>query len=222
MIKSEHVSSNVKVTLEDLGKGPRPYAPAKLAHFVIKTPRLDEMVWWYTTVLDGIVAYQDKMVTFITYDEEHHRVALLRLPRLFRIPGVVWSKHRKFWGIDHIAFSYDSLDRLVASYRRLANIGILPVWAINHGPTTSMYYEDPDGNRLELQVDNFDSQGELLAWLNGGDFDDNPIGVNFDPDVLEAKLARGVSHAELAKRGSATPDGQKPKAGYRTLRWKTL
>lgn len=221
-MKTNTSASKVQVSLDDLDRLPRPFAPAKLAHVVMKTPRMDEMVRWYTTVLDGTVTFQDKMVTFITYDDEHHRVALLRLPGLMRIPGVVWGKYRKFWGIDHIAFTYDSLDRLIANYRRLANVDILPVWTINHGPTTSMYYEDPDGNRLELQVDNFATHEDLLAWLESGEFDENPIGVNFDPEILEAKLMRGVPLEELINRGSATPVGHKPKAGIRTLNWRTL
>jgi len=207
---------------EDLDRGPRPFAPAKLAHVVIKTPRMTEMAAWYTTVLDGIVTFQDKMITFITYDDEHHRIALLRLPRFVRIPGIVWGRYRKFWGIDHVAFTYDNLDKLMANYRRLADLGIDPVWTINHGPTTSMYYEDPDGHRLELQVDNFATNQELLSWLQSGEFDANPIGVDFDPEILEAKLALGVPHTELIKRGSATAPGRKEKAGYRTLNWRTL
>lgn len=202
--------------------GKRPHAPAKLAHIVMKTPRAEAMTRWYTTVLDGLVTFQDNRLTFITYDDEHHRVALVRLPGILKVPGMLWSLHRKFWGIDHIAFTYDSLDTLVANYRRLADLNIYPVWCINHGPTTSMYYEDPDGNRLELQVDNFTSHTELLKWLSSGEFDRNPIGVNFDPDVLERKLAQGVPHAELIRRGSAPPDGRAPRAGMRTITWKTL
>ena len=35
----------------------------------------------------------------------------------------------------------------------------MPVRTINHGPTVSMYYKDPDGNQVELQVDVFDKAG---------------------------------------------------------------
>ena len=41
------------------------------------------------------------------------------------------------------------------TYARLKGDGIEPYWCINHGPTTSLYYKDPDGNQIELQVDNF-------------------------------------------------------------------
>ncbi|MDT5106575.1 MAG: hypothetical protein QOI25_4088 [Mycobacterium sp.] len=212
----------LKVGPEDLERGRRPGAPAMLAHIVFKTPRLAEMSDWYALLLDGMVVFGDKRISFITYDDEHHRVALIKLPRVLKIPGAVWKIHRKFWGFDHVAFTYDRFESLVSTYRRLADAGIHPVWCINHGPTTSMYYEDPDGNRVELQVNNFATNRALMDWLSGGEFEKNPIGVEFDPDVLERLLTSGVPTAELTPRGSAPPDGRKARAGLRTLRWKTL
>jgi catechol 2,3-dioxygenase-like lactoylglutathione lyase family enzyme len=199
---------------------PRRGAPNKMAHLVFKTPRLQQMIDWYGHVLDAIVVFQDKRVAFMTYDDEHHRIAFVKVPRVLRIPAAI--PYRKFFGVDHVAFSYNRLEDLVATYRRLANMDIHPVWCINHGPTTSMYYEDPDGNRLELQVDNFDSIHALMDWIQAGEFEANPIGVEFDPDVLEARLAAGTPPAELIKRGSAPPPGRKPRAGLRTISWKTL
>lgn len=212
----------VLVSSDDLNHVPRPGAPNRLAHIVFKTPRQQEMIDWYTQVLDSVVVFRNKRIAFLTYDDEHHRIALVTVPRPLRVPARVWKLHRKVFGVDHIAFTYAELPDLVATYRRLADAGINPVWCINHGPTTSMYYEDPDGNRLELQVDNFGSNEELMAWIGGGEFESNPIGVEFDPDVLERRLAAGVPTAELIKRGSAPPDGRKPRSGMRAIRWKTL
>lgn len=215
-------SPALRVGPEDLERPRPPGAPAKLAHVVFKTPRLSEMADWYTLLLDGMVVFGDKRICFITYDEEHHRVALIKVPGPLKLPGVVWKIHRKFWGFDHVAFTYDRLETLVGTHRRLADAGVHPVWCINHGPTTSMYYEDPDGNRVELQVDNFATNRELMDWLSGGEFATNPIGVEFDPDVLERLLASGVPATRLTARGSAPPDGRTARAGLRTLRWKTL
>jgi len=197
-------------------------APQKLAHVVFKTPRINEMIDWYTTVLDAAVVFSDKRITFLTYDQEHHRIALIKVPRPLRIPGAVWKVHRKFYGVDHIAFTHERLPHLIATYRRLADAGIEPVWCINHGPTTSMYYEDPDGNRIELQVDNFGTNQLLMEWLSGGEFAKNPIGVEFDPVVLERLAAAGTPIEVLTKRGSAPPPDRPARAGLRTLRWKTL
>ena len=201
---------------------PRPSAPQRLAHVVFKTPRPQEMIDWYTRTLDAVLVFRDKRVAFLTYDEEHHRIALVTVPAPLRLPARVWKLHRKVFGVDHVAFTYPSLEALVANHRRLVDHGITPVWCINHGPTTSMYYEDPDGNRLELQVDNFDSNEALMDWIGGGEFDSNPIGVEFDPDVLERLVRAGVPRAELIRRGSAPPDGRKARSGLRAIRWKTL
>jgi len=206
---------------EDLD-GPRPYAPAKLAHVVFKTPRIEKMTAWYLLVLDAVVSFRDKRITFLTYDQEHHRLALVRVPRPLRLPGLVWSLHRKVWGFDHVAFTYPSLQALMSTYRRLAEVGIKPIWCINHGPTTSLYYEDPDGNRVELQIDNFDSNTRLLDWMCSGEFTRDPIGTEFDPDVLARKLDQGVPVDRLLQRGSAPPDNRPARTGLRNIRWKTL
>ena len=46
-----------------------------------------------------------------------------------------------------------------------------------------MYYADPDGNRIELQIDNFETEQELADFLHGL-FQTNSIGVDFDPREL--------------------------------------
>ena len=54
-----------------------------------------------------------------------------------------------------------------------------------------MYYEDPDGNRIELQVDNFATPEEAYAFMSGPVFAANPIGVEFDPDFVLGKYRSG-------------------------------
>ena len=65
-------------------------APQKLAHVVFKTPRINEMIDWYTTVLDAAVVFSDKRITFLTYDQEPVSYTHLRSPRdglLSRMPS---------------------------------------------------------------------------------------------------------------------------------------
>jgi hypothetical protein len=63
-----------------------------------------------------------------------------------------------------------------------------------------MYYRDPDGNRVELQIDNFSMAEEGQAWMRSPAFDRNPIGVEYDPDELLRKFRSGVPVAELVAR----------------------
>ena len=86
------------------------------------------------------------------------------------------------------------------NYVRLRGRGIRPFFCVNHGPTTSMYYRDPDGNRVELQIDNFATAEEGQAWMLSPAFDANPIGVTYDPDTLVERSRAGVPVAELVQR----------------------
>ena len=69
---------------------------------------------------------------------------------------------------------YAGLGDLLATYLRLKAHGILPHWPINHGVTTSMYYRDPDNNRVELQIDNFPTAEELQDYFRSAAFAANP------------------------------------------------
>ncbi len=159
--------------------------PAKLAHFVIRTPRFDESIAWWTTVLGAEVRHQNDFLCFLTYDDEHHRLAILSVPTLT-------ENDRSSAGLEHVAFTYSNLDDLLATYERLEAKGITPIAPINHGMTLSMYYADPDGNQVELQIDTMTPQ-EAEEFMAGPVFAANPIGVPFDPDDLVARRAGGES-----------------------------
>lgn len=175
-------------------------APIRLAHAVMRTSRYDAMVQWYKTVLEAETVFANDQVTFLTYDGEHHRIAIANMPGLFTRPGFLAAA-------DHVAFTYESLGELVHTYRRLKATDILPQWCINHGGTTSMYYGLPDGNYVELQVDNFTTAEALSAFLYGPDFATNPIGVDFDPEELCERHDAGVSHEELVRWPEVAPRG---------------
>jgi catechol-2,3-dioxygenase len=177
-------------------------APVKLAHIVRRTARFDEMLQWYLTVLGAEVAHSDGMLAFLTYDDEHHRIAIAGIPGLEDQPQLTA-------GTDHVAFTYADLGDLLYTYVRLKAEGIAPYWCVNHGPTTSLYYKDPDGNRVELQVDNFPTADETNRWIRSGEFAANPIGIVFDPDELLARYRAGEPIESLTKR-PPLPEGMTP------------
>ncbi|MEL7029304.1 MAG: VOC family protein [Pseudomonadota bacterium] len=168
-------------------------SPVKLAHFVIRTSRYEEILDWYTTALGAHTVFRNEQLAFLTYDDEHHRIAILNMPGLSDQPdGIV--------GIHHVAFTYRSLGELLQNFVRLRNSSILPALSINHGPTTSLYYVDPDGNQLEFQVENFETVEESTEFFHSEEFARNPIGVEFDPDDLIARMEAGSLERELLKR----------------------
>ena len=171
---------------------PAPRPPSKLAHVVLRTrANYDAMVAWYSTVLNAEIIYGSERITFISYDDEHHRIAISRGDDLADRP------HRAV-GLDHIAFTYDALEDLLTTYERLAEQGISPFVSVNHGPTTSLYYADPDDNRIELQVDNFEHMNDATALMQDR-FGVNPIGEEFDPAAMLARLRSGEPAADLIR-----------------------
>jgi hypothetical protein len=84
-----------------------------------------------------------------------------------------------------------------------------------------LYYEDPDGIRLEFQTENFPTARETAEYFHSNAFAENPIGVNFDPDYLLERLGSGVDPTELLQRAGTRP-GAKSRANKRALTWKTL
>ena len=176
--------------------------PVQLAHIVRRTSRFDAMLSWYQTVLGAEVVHSDGMLAFLTYDAEHHRIAIAQIPGLEEQPQTAA-------GTDHVAFTYADLGDLLYTYARLERAGIEPYWCINHGPTTSMYYKDPDGNRVELQVDNFPTAEEANRWMRSGAFAANPIGVVFDPQELLARYRAGEAIDKLTAR-PPLPAGMTP------------
>jgi catechol 2,3-dioxygenase-like lactoylglutathione lyase family enzyme len=185
-----------------LPASPQRITPAKFAHFVLKTANFAAVIDWYAAVLQARVAHRNDFIAFLTYDDEHHRVAVINTP------GAP-APDEAAAGVHHVAYTYAELGELLATYRRLKASGIEPARCINHGPTTSMYYRDPDGLRVELQVDNFATMDEANAYLAGPEFAANPIGVIFDPEELIRAYEAGTSLEDLVKR-PPLPPGKTP------------
>ncbi|MBB3177996.1 VOC family protein [Variovorax sp. Sphag1AA] len=177
-------------------------SPSKLAHLVFLTGQLHVMRDWYLRVLNAKVAFENENLCFVSYDDEHHRIGLIRMDGLHARPQVPTA------GAHHCAFTYANLDELFGTYLRLQQAGIVPFWCINHGPTTSMYYRDPDGNRVELQVDNLTAE-ECDAFFASGAYDENPIGLIFEPEAWIERLARGESPKSVSRR-DPLPAGANP------------
>ena len=70
--------------------------------------------------------------------------------------------------------------------------------------TFSYYYADPDGNRVELQVDNFGDWARSTEWMKTSEeFKANPIGQFVDPDSVAADCAEGVDFEEIHAKAMA-------------------
>jgi catechol-2,3-dioxygenase len=178
--------------------------PTKFAHVVYSTRRFEEMIDWYQRVFEAKVVYQNPAFAFLTYDDEHHRFAFANL--LVLSPHSVEVEARDKAGLNHVAYTYASVGDLFGTYERLKQMGVTPYWSIHHGITLSLYYQDPDGNRMEFQVDAC-SVEEANAYMRTEAFAANPAGVQIDPEALLAQHRSGVPEQQLLTMpvGSASP-----------------
>lgn len=172
--------------------------PSGLAHIVFKSANIVSMVDFWTTFLGAEIVFRNDFIAFLRYDEEHHRIAIINEEGT--------SPHSTTAaGLHHVAFTYDRLAGLLKAYEIRQKLGIKPTWCVNHGPTTSIYYKDPDGNAIETQVDNFNTVDEANEFMGSKFFAENPIGTDFDPIELLRRLASGEEEKALKSRVEIGP-----------------
>lgn len=172
--------------------------PARLSHVLFSTRRYEAMIEWYCAVFEARAVYRDPALAFIAFDEESHRFAIANLD-VMRPGGD--GGHGDI-GLNHVAFTYSGASELLETYARLKAMGIEPYWPIHHGMTLSLYYLDPDGNRIELQADALSPEA-AAAYFGGPAFAANPIGVAYDPDARLAEYRAGADEMMLLR----VPDG---------------
>ena len=70
-----------------------------------------------------------------------------------------------------------------------------------------MYYYDPDGNVLETQYDIFTENGKANEYMCSAEFEENPIGADFDPEEFIQRMMDGESMDSLTRRPDVGPRG---------------
>lgn len=98
-------------------------SPSKLAHVVLQSSQLERMKKFYVNFLGGRVVYESDFIAFITYDDEHHRIAIVT-------PPGTGKKDFKSAGLVHIAYTFDNLKGLCTAYRQRKALGMEPGWCV--------------------------------------------------------------------------------------------
>jgi len=178
----------------------------KLQHYGLTTANLDAMIEWYRKVLGMTVNHRSartagaqnrapfSALAFISNDEVHHRIVLFEIPELVADPD-----KRRHAGLQHVAFECATLDDLLGTYTRLKGLGILPLWAADHGVGTSFYYTDPDQNNVELNVNNYGEEWTATEYMKTAP----PMVAPVDPEKMIAARQAGASPWELHERALA-------------------
>lgn len=170
-------------------------APSRFCHVVYRTQRFEEMVAWYQRVFEAKVQIRTDRYAFLTYDDEHHRFAILNVAA----PPEGLDAPQSYSRVAHVAYAWENLDGLLDTYKRLKADGVLPVRPTRHGITLSIYYQDPDGNGLEFQVDLLDEEASN-DYMTSPEFIANPSGDRFDPDELVQRYETGAPVDDLIFR----------------------
>jgi catechol 2,3-dioxygenase-like lactoylglutathione lyase family enzyme len=86
--------------------------PARLSHVVLHSTDPKRLIDWYCDALGGEIVFDSPFFVFMTYDEEHHRVASLlsSTDSSSRTPGT---------GLSHVAFGFNTIGDLLDHYDRI-------------------------------------------------------------------------------------------------------
>ncbi len=178
-----------------------PLRPSRFGHLVLRTPQFDKMTPWYKTFLNAEPLFDTPFATFLTYDDEHHRVVVVMDPN-------AKPKDPSAAGVAHFAYLYDSLTDVMTAYARLRDLDITPTYCVNHGFQFSLYYHDPDKNEVEFGCDNFETRQELNEWFAEGHFAKNVYGYDFDPEKIYQQHKVGATDEQIfaSTYGGELPD----------------
>jgi catechol-2,3-dioxygenase len=123
--------------------------PAVFSHLGINVTDLDRMEDFYTRVLGLLVSDRGALkdgptLLFLSRDpDQHHQIVLVT----GRPPGVDYNV------VNQISFKVSTLADLKSMYARLREEGVKEYRIVTHGNAWSVYFPDPEGNRVELFVD---------------------------------------------------------------------
>ena len=125
----------------------------RFTHIGIYVHDVEAMAAFYKTFLEftetdrGVLVDDNgdsKEIVFLSRDpDEHHQIVM--------VAGR--PKTLEFNPINQISLKADSIETLQDFHRRLKTAPVSDVAPITHGNALSVYFRDPEGNRLEAYID---------------------------------------------------------------------
>lgn len=131
--------------------------PKRIGHVVLNVRDLAVSEHFYTEILGFKVSLKRGNGTFLTCGKIHHDLALFQAPEDAAPAGDL--------GLNHIAVQIEDIDELKEVHRRLKSHGAHIDHLTDHGMTKSVYFRDPDGNRIEYFFNTTETAEEGLAMM---------------------------------------------------------
>jgi catechol-2,3-dioxygenase len=181
------------ITREAFVRATRDLPELRVSEVVLQTARWPEMKDWYSAFLGVAPYFETDTMCFRRVSEAHNQLFVL-----FHFPDLA-DRPESAAGLNHVQFKCQTLADALDRYERLKAVGIVPARSFNHGPGTSFYYRDPDGNTMEVSGPNLASEAEYRAYMQTDAFRRNPRGVAIDPDEFVARFRSGIAQAELVR-----------------------
>ena len=197
------------------GAAPSDCSRFKISETILKTGQLEVMKPWYETVLGvgpffehappktaspgdfgGQTRASDLRMCFFRLSAAYPYTQVIGL---FEEPGTATAAAKGAPGLHHMQLMTENVAELIAKYDSLAEAGLHPHRSANHGPFTSFYYRDPDGNNVELTTQNFPTFEAMTEFMRSPGFKANPSGVELDPEAFVGRFKSGVSVEELVR-----------------------
>ena len=159
-------------------------ALTKIGHVNLRVADIEKSKAFYRDVLGFRIAEEDPQHggVFMTLGEDFHTLDLVPHPE----PHGATRPSRTQMGVAHIAFQVGSYEALREAYITLLRHGVEIDRAMDHTNQRSLYFSDPDGNRLEIY---FEMPGALARFAGGRGDNDFTLAVSRPGEPLPGWLA---------------------------------
>ncbi len=130
----------------------------KIGHAHLKVRDLQRSIDFYTRFLGlNVTEVVGNHYAFLTAGAYHHEIALQNVG--FNAPHPPTNGT----GLYHVAFEVPDKRSFASAFRALTGAGI-PVATVDHFISWAMYFDDPDGNGLEIYWDTREQPGGRQLW----------------------------------------------------------
>ena len=137
----------------------------RLQHIVLNCMDVDASIEFYTKVLGmEIVSHNpERNMAFLSFGKEHHDIALFP----FREPAERLEKNHL--GLNHIALEIEGGEQELRDYYQQLKANNVEIdGTMDHVMSQSIYFFDPDGNRIEVFADMLHDEAKEWLHQNGG------------------------------------------------------